>query len=184
MFARTDRLLLRPGWMEDAPALAKAIGEEAIIRNLARAPWPYRLKDAQAFLSTSGQELPSFIILERGAAAPALVGGIGLIADPGGGAELGYWIARDRWGRGYAAEAGRAVLAIARHGLRLGRITASHLVDNPASGRVLEKLGFEATGEIGVRYSMGRGEDVPSKAYALDLRGSGCQSADPERMAA
>ncbi len=41
MFARTERLLLRPGWLEDAPALARAIGEEAVVRNLARAPWPY-----------------------------------------------------------------------------------------------------------------------------------------------
>ena len=40
MFARTERLLLRPGWQEDAPALARAIGEEAVVRNLATAPWP------------------------------------------------------------------------------------------------------------------------------------------------
>src|SRR3989344_9521016 len=39
MFARTERLLLRPGWQEDAPALAKAIGEEGVVRNLATAPW-------------------------------------------------------------------------------------------------------------------------------------------------
>ena len=43
MFARTERLLLRPGWAEDAPALAAAIADEMIVRNLATAPWPYRL---------------------------------------------------------------------------------------------------------------------------------------------
>ncbi|MBA3730647.1 MAG: GNAT family N-acetyltransferase, partial [Sphingomonas sp.] len=42
MFTRTARLLLRPGWAEDAPALAAAIGDERIVRNLATAPWPYR----------------------------------------------------------------------------------------------------------------------------------------------
>ena len=51
MFARTERLLLRPGWQEDAPALARAIGEEAVVRNLATAPWPYDESEARAFLS-------------------------------------------------------------------------------------------------------------------------------------
>ena len=50
MFTRTARLLLRPGWAEDAPALCAAIGDERIVRNLATAPWPYRLRDAEAFL--------------------------------------------------------------------------------------------------------------------------------------
>ena len=43
MFARTTRLLLRPGWAEDAEALAQAIGDEMIVRNLSTAPWPYAL---------------------------------------------------------------------------------------------------------------------------------------------
>ena len=43
MFARTPRLLLRPGWREDAPALFRAIADERIVRNLATAPWPYTL---------------------------------------------------------------------------------------------------------------------------------------------
>ena len=52
MFARTPRLLLRPGFPEDAPALAGAIADEAIVRNLATAPWPYRMRDAEAFLAS------------------------------------------------------------------------------------------------------------------------------------
>src|SRR5690606_28343339 len=59
MFARTDRLLLRPGWAEDAPALHAAIAEPAVVRNLARAPWPYRLTDAQAFLAGADTPLPT-----------------------------------------------------------------------------------------------------------------------------
>jgi hypothetical protein len=46
MFARTERLLLRPGWAEDAPALRQAIADEMVVRNLAVAPWPYSLRDA------------------------------------------------------------------------------------------------------------------------------------------
>ena len=51
MFALTPRLTLRPGWPEDAPALARAIGHEPVVRNLSRAPWPYGVADAAAFLA-------------------------------------------------------------------------------------------------------------------------------------
>jgi hypothetical protein len=52
MFVRTPRLLLRPGWSQDAAALFEAIGDERIVRNLATAPWPYRPGDAEAWLAT------------------------------------------------------------------------------------------------------------------------------------
>ena len=66
MFARTERLLLRPGWAEDAPALAAAIADEMIVRNLATAPWPYGLRDAEAFLAQPRDPvLPSFLIFAR-----------------------------------------------------------------------------------------------------------------------
>ena len=63
MFARTERLLLRPGWPEDAAALAKAIGDQSVTRNLVRVPWPYSIEDAAAFLTREHDErLPSFLI--------------------------------------------------------------------------------------------------------------------------
>ena len=66
MFARTSRLLLRPGWAEDAPALAKAIADETIVRNLANAPWPYGLAEAEAFLSAPKDPvLPSLLLFAR-----------------------------------------------------------------------------------------------------------------------
>src|SRR5215213_5832688 len=120
MFARTPRLLLRPGFPEDAPALALAIADEAIVRNLAVVPWPYTLRDAEAFLASPRDPvLPSLLIFERTAAAPELVGSCGLGRRPSGAVELGYWIARAHWGRGFASEAGAALIAIARSlGLR------------------------------------------------------------------
>ena len=66
MFARTPRLLLRPGFPEDAPALAGAIADEAIVRHLSVVPWPYTLRDAEAFLASPRDPvLPSFLIVER-----------------------------------------------------------------------------------------------------------------------
>ncbi len=160
MFARTSRLLLRPGWVEDAPKLARAIADEAIVRNLSTAPWPFALRDAEAFLAAPRDPvLPAFLIFERTDGEPVLVGSCGLGRRPSGAVELGYWISRDHWGRGFATEASEALLAIART-LRLTRLEASYFVDNPASGRVLEKLGFVTTGMRAPRYSCARGRQA------------------------
>jgi RimJ/RimL family protein N-acetyltransferase len=181
MFARTERLLLRPGWIEDAPALHRAIAEKAIVRNLATAPWPYRIEDAEAFLSAERKPRDvSMLVFRRTGDAPELIGTVGLGRRLDGPIELGYWIARRWWNRGYATEAGRAVVAIARDGLRLPRLRAGHFLDNPASGRVLEKLGFRPAGIIAPRFSAARGEAVPCRLYELTLG----EEAEPAAMAA
>jgi len=163
MFARTEHLLLRPGWAEDAPALAAAIADETIVRNLATAPWPYALRDAEAFLAAPRDPvLPSFLIYERTGGDPMLVGACGLGRRPSGAVELGYWIAREHWNRGFATEAGLALLAIAE-ALGLSRLEASYFIDNPASGRVLEKLGFLPTGIAAPRYSCARGDEAMAR---------------------
>ncbi|MFC7538009.1 GNAT family N-acetyltransferase [Sphingomonas sp. GCM10030256] len=170
MFARTERLLLRPGWAEDAAALAKGIADEQIVRNLAKAPWPYQLSDAQTFLAMpSDPVLPTFLIFARTGSAPELVGACGLARLPSGAVELGYWIARGHWGRGYATEAVRQLIEIADT-LGLAQLEASHFVDNPASGRVLEKLGFKPTGLTAPRHSCARGEEVPARLFRLQLK--------------
>jgi RimJ/RimL family protein N-acetyltransferase len=166
MFARTERLLLRPGWREDAPALFRAIADEGIVRNLAQAPWPYGPGDAETFLMRERRpHEPACLIFLRGDGAPLLVGAVGL----GPAAELGYWIARPFWGRGIATEAGAALIANARDSLRLPRLVAGHFTDNPASGRVLQKLGFRATGVTRGRYSAGRDAIAPCREFALEL---------------
>jgi RimJ/RimL family protein N-acetyltransferase len=170
MFARTERLLLRPGWMQDAPALFRAIDDEGIVRNLASAPWPYTLADAEAFLATERDPHDATaLIFRRTGAAPELVGTIGIGRRPDGERELGYFIARRFWSRGYATEAGRAVLDFARDSLRIRSLNAGHFLDNPASGRVLEKLGFKPTGADIPRYSAGRREAAPCRLFTLDL---------------
>jgi RimJ/RimL family protein N-acetyltransferase len=169
MFARTPRLLLRPGFPEDAQALAAAMSDKAIARNLAVVPWPYTLRDAEAFLASPRDPvLPSLLIFERTDGAPRLVGSCGLGRRPSGAVEMGYWIARSCWGRGLATEACTALIGIAR-ALGLGRLEASHFIDNPASARVLENLGFESTGIIAPRLSCARGEEVPARLMRLRL---------------
>lgn len=168
MFHRSDRLLLRPIWPEDWQGVLGGIADEGIVRNLARAPWPYAEADARKFVALPIDPMfPRFLVTR--ASDAEVVGCIGI--DPHkGDVELGYWIARPHWGQGYATEAGAAVLDIART-LGHPRIVASHFLDNPASGRVLKKLGFVPTGRIVERHSCGRGAMAQSAEYALDLAG-------------
>ncbi|SIN61903.1 Protein N-acetyltransferase, RimJ/RimL family [Parasphingorhabdus marina DSM 22363] len=178
MFARTERLLLRPGWPEDAPALYDAINDEAIVRNLGRAPWPYAAKDAREFLNRPRPaHIPDFLIFRRTAGAPQLVGSIGVSPDDDGSPEFGYWISRQHWGLGYATEAGRAAMEAASS-VGLCSLKAAHYVDNPASGKVLKKLGFRPTGEITRRFAKGRGCKVDAIEYEVRL----CADDDQDGM--
>ncbi len=173
MFHRSDRLLLRPIWPEDWQGVLAGIADECVVRNLARAPWPYREQDARAFTALPIDPLfPRFIVTR--ACDATVVGCIGIDPLPAtegandGSVEVGYWIARPYWGQGYATEAGNAILQIARV-LGYARIVGSHFLDNPASGKVLNKLGFEPTGRVMERHSCGRGEEAPTVEYALEF---------------
>jgi RimJ/RimL family protein N-acetyltransferase len=169
VFIRTKNLLLRPGWVEDAPDLHAAFAREDVVMTLARAPWPYALDDAVAYL---GRERTSheadLLIYLRTEHPPRLIGGIG-IAEHDGEAELGYWIVPSMRNRGFATEAGRALIAAARDSLRLDRLVSAHVVENRTSGRVLRKLGFTPTGRIESRAFAARSEIVPCATYAMDL---------------
>ncbi len=147
MFVRTKRLTLRPGWIEDAPELARAIGQWEVVRNLSRAPWPYTLGHAEQFLASPRVQSEGLLIVAPQDEGARIVGCIGLRPVSGSGWELGYWVVPDCQGRGYATEAGRGLIAFAQETLRLPQIEAGYHVENPASGRVLQKLGFEPTGE-------------------------------------
>lgn len=169
MFARTKRLTLRPSWPEEAETLAETIAHEAVAMKLARLPWPYTVGDAEAFLAVPrGPADPRFFIFAHEGAYPRMIGGIGLNLTGRGVAELGYWLTPRAWGRGYATEAGRAVIDMARHALPLHRLEASHHLDNPGSARVLAKLGFREVRRE-PRYSLARGGNVDSAVLALDL---------------
>ncbi len=169
MFIRSERLFLRPGWPEDWEQLYEGIADERVVRNLAKAPWPYEPDHARDFAARpQDRRKPHFLVTLPGAAGTKLIGGIGLARDEAGEVELGYWFARPHWGQGYATEATRAVLGLAQ-ALGHRRVVAGHFVDNPASGRVLIKAGFRPAGIVRQRFSAARGVEVPSLAYAVEL---------------
>lgn len=165
MFHRSERLFLRPAFPEDCGAVLAGIRDEGVVRNLARAPWPYGIDDARAFVALpQDMRLPHFLVTLPGI---GIIGAAGL-GEHEGKAEIGYWIARHHWGRGYATEAAGAVVRIART-LGHRKLVAGHFIDNPASGKVLRKLGFVPTGQNAERYSLARAAAVESVEYALDL---------------
>lgn len=179
MFHVSQRLLLRPIWPEDWQGLFAGIADKGVVRNLASAPWPYAEEDAREFAARPIEPLfPRFAITRSTDAT--IIGCIGIdpLEDRDDAVELGYWIARTHWGRGYATEAGAAALQVAR-ALGHNEIIASHFLDNPASGTVLRKLGFEPTGRVVERHSCGRGAAAPTAEYALDLNGLDVPMAEP-----
>ena len=135
---------------------------------LATAPWPYAIDNAVAYLGRARKAGEAdLLIFQRTLGAPRLIGGIGLAAR-GNDLELGYWIVPSHWGLGFATEAGQAVVAMARETLRIDRLVSGHFIDNPASGRVLDKLGFTVTGRE-LRASAARAGETPCITMALDL---------------
>ena len=170
MFIRTERLFLRPAFPEDWRDVYRGLADERIVRMLARVPWPYTEAHAQQFCADQQQRGPlSFLVtLPNKPGAPA-IGTIGIGSFGQNPHELGYWFARDHWGQGYATEAARGILRTAR-ALGIDKVTAGHFVENPASGRVLRKVGFRETGEVRPISSAGRGGAmVLSRRYVASL---------------
>ena len=169
MFIRSERLFLRPGWPEDWQELLERIDDEAVVRNLAKVPWPYTAEDARGFAGhPQDPRCPHFFVTLPSSSDPAeLIGCVGL-AEADGEVELGYWFARRHWGKGYATEATRAVLRLARV-LGHRTIVAGHFIDNPASGAVLRKAGFAPTGRLVRRFSLSRGYETQSVEHRIVL---------------
>ena len=177
MFYKSERLFLRPVFAEDWQAIYRGIAEEAIVCNLATAPWPYREEDARAFVALKRDPmLPIFAVTLPGA---GMIGQTGLGIEPvSGDIQIGYWIARPFWGQGYASEAARGVVEVARS-IGHRHLVASHFIDNPASGKVLEKAGFKANGKIRPGYSLARGREDMVAEYMLDLAAADLSDVDP-----
>jgi [ribosomal protein S5]-alanine N-acetyltransferase len=142
----TDHLVLRPPGEEDIAFFAASLADYDIARNLATAPAPYTEADATAFVAAAAHARAMgegwvYTILSKATGSP--VGCCGLSLKDGH-YELGYWIAKPYWGRGFATEAARRLLAFAFAVVRAETVEAGWFHDNPASGRVLARLGFVA----------------------------------------
>ena len=147
----TERLVLRPLTPKDAPNLACLAGRREIADTTISIPHPYSEQQARQWLAGNVElcvkgKVVVFGVQLKGDAK--LVGSAGLrdIEVEHAQAELGFWIAVECWGKGYATEAARAVLRFGFEQLGLNRIYAHHMVRNPASGRVLATVGMQREG--------------------------------------
>jgi len=147
----TGRLLLRPFTLADAPEVQRLAGDYAVSATTLL-PYPYPDGLAEVWIASLREGV------ERGDAAAfavtlagdgSLVGGVRLQIDPDHArGELGFWVARRFWGRGYATEAVGAVIDYGFSVLGLHRVHAIHFSRNPASGRVMEKCGMMHEGRL------------------------------------
>lgn len=162
---RTTRLVLRPFEPRDAGDVERLAGERDIASTTVSIPHPYPPGAALAWIAThgparaEGRSATFAITLER---TGELVGAMGFEVNPKNDwAELGYWIGKPYWGRGYATEALRALVPWAFEHFPLNRLQACHFTRNPASGRVMEKAGLTREGVLRQRVKKwGRFEDI------------------------
>jgi RimJ/RimL family protein N-acetyltransferase len=149
----TARLVLRPMGPGDAAAVQKWAGDFEVADTALNIPHPYPDGLADEWIAMHGRAWRDgreavFAITAR--ADGTLMGAIGLacIDARHRHAEMGYWLGRPFWNLGLATEAARAVLRFAFDTLDLERVFAHHFVRNPASGRVLEKIGMVREGVL------------------------------------
>jgi len=166
---RTDRLILRPLALEDAPTVQRLAGSARVAETTLNIPHPYGDGVAEAWIAAlepafeRGENVVFAIVPNDGA---SLIGAINLRLDPQHlRGEVGYWIGEPYWNLGYATEALRAVLAYGFSQLGLNRIQAKYLPRNPASGRVMQKAGMASEGILRQYLRKGdRFEDLASCA--------------------
>ncbi|MDX1945981.1 MAG: GNAT family N-acetyltransferase [Pirellulaceae bacterium] len=161
---RTPRLVLRPLAADDAPTVQLLAGEKDVASTTRLLPHPYPPGAAEAWIATlpdiyqRAEGITWGIALTDG----PLLGTIRLVLNPADNhAELGYWVGKPFWNNGFCTEAARVVVAYGFDKLDLERIYANYMARNPASGRVLHKLGFVQEGLLRRhRRKFGRYEDL------------------------
>jgi len=145
----SERLLLRPLTLQDAPQIQSMASDKRIAEMTANIPHPYPETGAIDWISEhrskwQQREQASFGVILK--SSQLIVGCIGLLMVNSREAGLGYWVGLDYWGNGYATEATKRIIKFGLNDMGLNKILASRLSRNPASGNVLLKAGFEHIG--------------------------------------
>ncbi|MEM8530587.1 MAG: GNAT family N-acetyltransferase [Chloroflexota bacterium] len=148
----TERLLLRSFTLTDAPIVQRLAGSRAVADTTLNIPHPYPDGAAAQWIGTHQQAFANttgviFAIVLR--ETNELCGAISLgITKQHHRAEMGYWLGVSYWNQGYTTEAARTLLGYGFNELQLHRINAHHLTRNPASGRVMQKIGMTYEGTL------------------------------------
>lgn len=142
----TERLILRPFKAEDAPRVQLLAGEKIIADMTENIPHPYLDAMAEEWIGLhenwyKNRTAVVFAIVVR--ETGELIGAVSITQVSGQAGNLGYWIGLPYWGQGYCTEASMRILEFGFNHYALSRIDARHLAENPASGRVITKSGFQ-----------------------------------------
>jgi RimJ/RimL family protein N-acetyltransferase len=167
----TDRLLLRPTRVADADRAFEIQTDWEVARMLSLASFPPDRQEIERWFADhpsqweAGHAYRFAVVLEEKMVGLADIDGIGEREGT-----LGYWFDRAVWGPGYAFEAAHAVTRFAVRDVGLLKLKAGHAYDNPASGRILTKLGFNRL-DIVELFSRSRNEYISQCRY-VKLPGS------------
>lgn len=140
----TERLILRPFIESDAVKVAHYCNDEVLNRGVAGLPLPYTIDHAITWFNRQKEENYSFYdfaIVDK--KTSELLGSISLsnrINQHVG--ELGYWIGRAHWHKGYATEASKAMIQFAFNAQNYHKVYARHFLSNPNSGKVMINSGM------------------------------------------
>lgn len=147
----TERLLLRPFTLDDVIGVERLAGMREIADTTISIPHPYESVYAEKWIagqpSAFAQGTAIHFAIET-KDVHQLIGAIELrdIDREHSQAELSYWIGVEWWAKGFASEAAECLVGYGFEQLHLNRIYAYHMVKNPASGRVLQKIGMRQEG--------------------------------------
>ncbi|MAN74801.1 MAG: GNAT family N-acetyltransferase [Henriciella sp.] len=158
---RTERLRLRPPLVSDAPAITACVNDPRIYEKVARIAPGQTVKVTTRWLEAvargRARDLHHVFAIEKEGDFAGIIGAHR--SDEGAPFEIGYWLAPPFWGQGLATEAGHALVSWLEESCGAKQFTSGYFADNPASGRVLEKLGFRKSHNAPL-FCLGRGRDV------------------------
>lgn len=157
---QTPRLKLTQVQWTDIPKIVAYAGDERISATTMNIPFPYETKDAIFWIHAANKgfaDQSQYTFAIRLQPTDEFIGGIGLkINQRFNRAGLGYWLAHPYWNRGYMTEAVQAILEFGFTTLELNKIYATHLAENPASGKVMLKNGMIKEGVLKDHFKKGK----------------------------
>jgi len=141
----TERLILSELKESDLPLVIKYMQDKEYSDFTSTIPYPYGEEEAEFWLKITKEAFEkrkgyTFAIRDK---SEKIIGAIGLHDEGADKAEIGYWMAKEFWNQGYVTEAAKAIVDFGFKELEYNKIFATHFPHNPASGKIMQKIGME-----------------------------------------
>jgi ribosomal-protein-alanine N-acetyltransferase len=141
----TERLILSELKKEDLSLVIDYLQDKVFSEYTSNIPYPYTREDAELWLKITMETYEqkkgvTFAIRDK---TETIIGAIGLTDEGSDKAQMGYWMAKKFWNKGYITEAAKAMVESGFKELGFNKIYATHFLHNPASGKVMQKIGMK-----------------------------------------